>query len=91
MEIVVGQEKSKEVSLLLLNNIKLVLKEEPLFQSLKTLTVKIKKRLKELFQVYLKVVSLTLDLLMKSIKLHTVTRQFFFVILFFSPYSQIFI
>lgn len=89
MEIVVGQEKFKEASLLLLNNIKLVSKEELLFQSLKILIVKMKKRLKELFQVYLKVVSLTLDLLMKFIKqvTHSDATIFFFCN-FIPPYSK---
>jgi len=68
VEIVVGQERSREASLPSPSNIKLALKEEPSSLLLKIPTAKIKRKLSVQFPVYLIAVLLTLDLLMKFIK-----------------------
>jgi hypothetical protein len=67
VEIAVGQEKFREVSLHLQSNTRHALKEEQLFQLLKIQIVKIKKKLSVQFQVYLIVVLQIQDLLMKFI------------------------
>ena len=69
VETVNGQERLEEDSLDLQSNIRNVWKEELFSQCNRILTVVVKKKLSEQFWVYLTVVLLTLDLLMKFIKL----------------------